>query len=438
MRINRAIRYVLVLAVLAVVVVGAALVLSKRPAAQTATPPRQRPAPLVRTVTVDLAPLVEQSTFPAEVRASATVDVTSRVAGRLGAVLVKEGSSVAAGGLIARLDDPELFLAIRNAEAAVEVQRARLVQLRAGPRAPEVAQAEAAVAQAEVSLAQAERELARAQQLFSDGLIARAAVDRAQTDAELARARLKAAREQVALVKHGPRPEDVAAQEAQVRQAEAAVAQVRARVRDLRITSPISGVVIRLNVDPGEVISSQTVLATVATVKPIEVHIPLPETDLARLRTKSVARIRAEAFPNRVFEGKIARISAALEAASRSAALVVVVPNADLSLRPGMFARATVVFDERPALLIPSDAIVRRGETSVVFVVKDETVEERSVRIGYVEGSRSEIVEGLRAKETIVIAGQQGLRDGMRVRTGAPGGGRERPAPTASPGGGRP
>lgn len=435
MRIRRTVRYLLLLAGLATAVIVAAQILSRRPAAQTATPPPQRPAPLVRTSTVEQTNLIEQATLPGEVRASATVDVTSRVAGRLGAVLVKEGSQVGAGSLIARIDDPELFLSIKNAEAAVEVQRARLVQLRAGPMAPQVAQAQAAVTQAEVSLAAAERELARTRQLFNDGLIARATVDRAETEVDLARGRLRAASEQVALIQHGPRPEDVAAQEAQVRQAEAAVAQIRARVRDLRIPSPISGVVTRLNVEHGAVISTLTVVATVATLKPIEIHIPLPETDLGRLRENSLARVRAEAFPDRVLEGKIARVAPALDAVSRSARLIVVVPNADLTLRPGMFARATVVFEERQALMIPSEVIVRRGDASVVFVVKDQTVVERTVRIGYVEGSRSEILEGLRAGETIVSFGQQGLRDGMRVRTGTGG---ERPAPAASPGRTRP
>lgn len=415
---RRAVRYILLLVILAAVVVGAMQLISKRPAAKEAEPPRQRPAPAVRTTVVDPTRLVEQGSFPGEVRASATVDITSRVAGRLGAVRVDEGSFVAAGGLVARIDDPELVLTIKQAEAAVEVQRARLAQIRAGPRAPEVAQAEAAVAQAEVSLAAAERELARAQQLFADGLVARATVDRAQTDVELARARVQGTREQLALVRHGPRPEDVEAQAAQVRQAQAVVAQTRARLRELRITSPIGGVVTRLNVEAGAVISSQTVVATVATLRPIEVHVPLPETDLSRLRKTSLVRIRVDALPDRLFEGKIARVGPALDAASRSARLVVVVTNADLALRPGMFARATVVFDERQAIVVPSDAIVRRGEATVVFVVKDDTVEERMVRIGYIEESRSEIVEGLRAGEAIVTAGQQGLRDGMKVRTG--------------------
>jgi len=68
-------------------------------------------------------------------------------------------------------------------------------------------------------------------------------------------------------------------------------------------------------------------------------------------------------------------------------------------------------------------------------VVKDETVEERTVRVGYIEGSRSEIIEGLSAGDAIVTTGQQGLRDGMKVRTGS---GQERPAPATSPGAPRP
>lgn len=259
--------------------------------------------------------------------------------------------------------------------------------------------------------------------------MARASVDRASTDVELARARLRATKEQLALVKQGPRQEDIDVQVAQIRQAEAAVVQVRARLRELAITSPIGGVVLRVNVERGAVISTATVLATVTTVRPVEVHVPLPETDLARLRRTSMARIRLDALPDRLFEGRVARVAPALEAASRTPRAVVVLPNADLALRPGMFARVTIVFNERQALVVPSDAVVRRGEAAVVFVLKeDESVEERTVRVGYVEGNRSEIVEGLTAGESIVTAGQQGLRDGMKVRTGAGG-----PGPSPQP-----
>lgn len=433
----RVLRTLILVALLAGLVVGAQQWIARRPAAQEQSgPPRQRPAPAVRTAVVDPTQLVEQATFPADVRASATADITSRIAGRLGTVLVREGSVVGTGSLVARIDDPEMVLAVKQAEAAVDVQRARLAQLKAGPRSPEVAQVEAQIAQQETALAQAERDLARAQQLFSEGLVARASVDRAQTDVELARARVRQSREQLAIVKQGPRPEDVQMQIAQVRQAEAQLAQTRARLRELRITSPIAGVVTRLNVESGAVISSQTVLATVAAVRPIEVHVPLPETDLPRLRKTSVVRIRVDAIPERVFEGKIARVAPTIESATRSARLIVVVPNADQALRPGMFARATVVFDERQAIVIPSDAIVRRGEAAVVFVVKEDTVEERAVKIGYVEGSRSEIVEGLSAGEAIVVTGQQGLRDGMKVRTGSgpPGGPPGQTAPPGPPG----
>jgi len=435
---TRIVRSILLLAVLAAVVFGVTQWASKRPAASPATAPGtrpQRPAPAVRTTVVDPTQLIEQSTFPGEVRASHTVDITSRVTGRLGAVLVREGSFVAAGGLVARIDDPELELTIRQAEAAVDVQRARLAQLRAGARSQEVAQVEATLAQAETSLAQAERDLARTQQLFADGFVARAAVDRAQTDVELARSRVQGAREQLGLVRQGPRAEDIQAQAAQVRQAEAVAAQNRARLRELRITSPIGGVVTRLNVETGAVISTQTVVATVVTVQPVEVHVQLPEIDLPQLRKTSVAKFKVDALPDRLFEGKISRIAPALDAASRSARLVIVMPNADLALRPGMFARATIIFDERQAIVVPSDAIVRRGQATVVFVVKNDTVEERPVRVGYVDGSRTEVAEGLSAGEAIVTVGQLGLQDGMKVRTGS---GPERPTRTASPGGKRP
>jgi multidrug efflux pump subunit AcrA (membrane-fusion protein) len=446
----RVIRSLLVFAVLVGLLIGGTNWISQRSAARATAPtaaPRQRPAPSVRTSIADQTLLVEQVTLPAEVRASATADIVSRVSGRLGVLTIKEGSQVAAGAIVARIVDPELELAVRQADAAVDVQRARLAQIKAAPRSPEVAQAEANVAQAdanvaqaEIVLAQARRELARTQQLFNDGLIARANVDRAQTDVEraladveLARARVRAAKEQVALVKFGPRREDVDAQMAVVRQAEVQADQARARVRELRITSPISGVVTRVNVESGSVISSATVVASVATIRPVEVHVPLPEIDLPRLKDSSAVKFKVEAMPDRLFEGKIARIAPALDSGSRTARVVVNAANGDGALRPGMFARATIVFDERQAIVIPSDAIVRRGDAAVVFVVKDDTVEERAVTIGYVEGNRSEIKDGLSAGESIVTVGQLGLRDGMKVRTGSGGSpGAPAPGPTGA------
>jgi len=429
----RILRLVVLLGGLAAVIFGVTQWVASRRHAAPAVGATQapRPAPLVRTATVQASQLVEQSTYPGEVRASRSVEVFSRIAGRLATVLVKEGSAVVGGGLIARIHDPEAELALKQAEAAVDVQRARLAQLKAGARSQEVAQAEAAVAQAEVSLAQAERDLARTQQLFNDGFVARATVDRAQTDVELTRARVRAAREQLALVRQGPRSEDIDAQAALLRQAEAAAAQSRTRLRELRITAPIGGVVTRLNVEPGEVISTQTVMATVETIRPIEVHVLLPETDMPRLRKTSTARLRVDALPDRNFQGTIERVAPAFDAASRSARLVVAVPNADLTLRPGMFARATVVFDERAAIMIPSDVLVRRGDAPVVFVFKEGKVEERTLRIGHVQAGQSEILEGLRVGEQIVVAGQQGLRSGMTVRTGT---GARPPAPAVSPG----
>jgi multidrug efflux pump subunit AcrA (membrane-fusion protein) len=450
MRIVRNIVLVLILAGLAVA--GQQWFMQRPQAQQTQPqPPRQRPAPLVRTAIVDKTQLIEQTTFPGEIRASATADIVSRMSGRLGALAIREGSTVTAGSVVARIIDPELELAVRQADAAVQVQRARLAQIKAAPRSPEVAQAQAnvaqadaGVAQADVALAQARRELARTQQLFNDGLIARANVDRAQTDVEraqadveLARARVRAAKEQVALIQHGPRREDIDAQVAVVRQTEVQAEQARARVRETRITAPISGVITKLNVESGSVVSTQTTLATVATVRPVELHLPLPEGDLARLRNTSSVKFKVESLPERLFEGKVSRIAPSMDATSRTARLIVTVANADASLKPGMFARATMVFDEREAVVAPTDAIVRRGESTVVFVVKDDTVEERSVKIGYVDGSRSEVTEGLDAGESIVTVGQQGLRDGMKVRTGSGSGSArpgQQPAPAASPG----
>ncbi len=93
-----------------------------------------------------------------------------------------------------------------------------------------------------------------------------------------------------------------------------------------------------------------------------------------------------------------------------------VLPNPDLQLPAGMFMHVSVVLEERPAVLIPEQAVLAEGDSTYVFTVQDERATRRKVRLGQREAGTVEVLDGVAAGESVVRAGLQRMRDGVEVR----------------------
>jgi membrane fusion protein (multidrug efflux system) len=122
------------------------------------------------------------------------------------------------------------------------------------------------------------------------------------------------------------------------------------------------------------------------------------------------------AFPGRTFSGRIATIDTRVAEVSRAFRVRAVIPNPDLVLPAGMFMHVSVVLEQRPAVLIPEQAVVAEGDSTYVFTVRDERAERRAVRLGQREAGTVEVLEGLAAGDVVVESGLQRLRDGIAVR----------------------
>ncbi|MDR7415492.1 MAG: efflux RND transporter periplasmic adaptor subunit [Armatimonadota bacterium] len=428
---------------------------------------------VVRTEPARLHPVVVRATYVGEVQASGTADVYPRISGVIQEVRVREGDVVRAGQVLAVLDPRELRyqveqaraavrtqeVAVRQAEAAVQTQRmqveqaraslqaqrARLAQLLAGAAPEQIRQAEEQVRQAQAAVEYSRAQLRRVEELYQQGFVAQQAVDAARTDLAVQEARLRAAEEQLKLLRRGPSAEEVEVARSQVRQAEAAVRQAEAQLRqagvalqhaqstlvqvrtNLRqaeslleerlIRAPVSGVAASLAVDPGDSITPATRLVQLLRVSPAEITLSVPEQELGRIRPGMEAAVRVDAFPGRTFSGRVSRTGPVLSPETRTATVRVELPNADFSLRPGMTARVELVLARRErAVTVPVHAVVEEGGARVVFVVEGGVARARAVALGISDGERVEVVRGVRVGEAVVVAGQEVLRDGMPVR----------------------
>jgi len=205
-----------------------------------------------------------------------------------------------------------------------------------------------------------------------------------------------------------------------IRSQEAAVAEVAARLRRIgvdpgatrgaaitNIGAPFSGVVIKVQAAPGELVDEATDLFAVADLSEVWVQAEVYEKDLGRIRTGQSAFITVDTYPSERFAGKVTYVSDLLDPRTRTAAVRCEVPNPGTRLKLDMFATVQVPTSySRQTLAIPMPAIQQVEEKTVVFVRKDEThFEVRPVQTGKTVNGLVEIISGLRASEPVVTQG---------------------------------
>jgi membrane fusion protein (multidrug efflux system) len=169
-------------------------------------------------------------------------------------------------------------------------------------------------------------------------------------------------------------------------------------------------------VSVGEYITAGQALVNLEAIDPVKADFRVPEKFLPAIRVGQTIRIKVDAFPDDNFEGKVYAIDPRLDVAGRALLVRAVVPNGDKRLRPGLFARVTVLLQlKEDALSVPEQAIVPQGDSQFVFKIVDGKAKLTKVVIGTRREGRVEIVEGLAAGDEVVTAGQLKIRDGSAV-----------------------
>lgn len=233
--------------------------------------------------------------------------------GRVVERLVDEGRRVKAGQLVARLDDSEQVheVALRRAELAAA--QALLAELEAGSRPQEIAAAEAVLRSAQAERERAELEFNRQRELLQRNAIPARDFEAARAQLRVAEARVAEARERSRLVQAGPRPETIRQARARTEQASAALALAQTRLDQTRLVSTLDGVVLSHHAEAGEFVAAGTPVVTVADTVHMWVRAYLNEPDLGRLRLGQKVTVRTDAAVNRTHEGTVAFISSEAE-----------------------------------------------------------------------------------------------------------------------------
>lgn len=199
--------------------------------------------------------------------------------------------------------------------------------------------------------------------------------------------------------------------------ARASVAVAQAKLDKARIHAPFAGIAGLRQVSVGDYISAGQDVVNLEDIDPIKVDFRVAERFLPAVRRGQTIEIRVDAFPGHTFRGEVYAIDPHLDVAGRSIVIRARVANPDRALRPGLFARVTLILETKPkALTVPEQAIVPRGEDQFVFTVVDGKARRTKVTTGMRRGGRVEIVKGLAGNDMVVTAGQMKIRDGAPVK----------------------
>jgi RND family efflux transporter MFP subunit len=321
--------------------------------------------------------------------------VSSKVTGKVIEVYVEEGKEVRRGQVLARLDDTQI-------RAALNVLRAQL----------EAARRSAAEDQAR--LREAELTLNRLNQLVKEGVVGRAEVDTADATVQSIKARIALAQQQV----------------------EVADSQVKARetdLADMTVRAPFDGVAISKDAQPGEMISpvsagggfTRTGICTIVDMSSLEIEVDVSESYINRVRPNQPVEAVLDAYPDWRIP---AHVITTVPSADRQKATVrvrIAFQELDPRILPDMGVKVSF-FNERtpevtaaPAravVMVPKAAVRSADGQTVVFVVRDDRVERRAVKVGSAESDQIEVLSGLTAGDRVVVEGHDSLVDGARVK----------------------
>lgn len=363
--------------------VGAAAWLAGCRTEQAKSKTTSEPAPVTAAlIKVDARPFVATVAITGTLVSNARVDVKAETIGKIVRFDKEEGEPVRAGEAVVWVNDENFQLSLRQAGTGVKL-------------------AEAGLDRARLMEAHSRSELERAENLLKSGGI---------TDKDLKAAQIEA--------------QDTAAQvavaAAQLEQARAALDLAQKRLRDAVIHSPVSGVIQKKFVNKGAYVEAPTAVFTVVDNTRLELESPVAAADLAAIQPGQRASFNVNSYPGATFEGRVIEVGPAVEAETRSAKVRIQVAGSGGRLKTGMFAEGEIVTGANVrAIVIPASAVYRddrSAKTSFVFVLENGKAARRNVRIGREREGHLEILEGLRAGDTLLAEQSIQIAEGVRIQ----------------------
>ena len=329
----------------------------------------------------------------ANLKAVRQVGIAARTEGVVKELLVEEGAYVDKGQLLCRLDDTQPAIQLQSArqklaQAKLQLEKAEILQDKT-----------------DVQVANAREDYERYQKLFDESLVS-------QRDVAQAKYRLEE-------LEHDMRASSSSRRELvhRVDELEAEINQAELEISRTRIEAPFSGFITQRDVDLGQTVRNMDTLFSLADFSPLQADVFLSEKDASLIKAGQPSTVFSGVETDTGLHGKVARISPVVDQSTGTVKVTVELVHGDSLFKPGAFVRVEIQTDTREgSVLIPKRAIVEEDGESFVFVAHENEVTRVRVQLGYQNGGSIEILNGVAAGDSVVVAGQGGLKEGSKIR----------------------
>lgn len=329
------------------------------------------------------------------------------------------GQWVEAGDLLVELDSSDFQLQLLIAEAKLAKAQADLANLVAGSRPEEIRRLTALRNESQARFAQADRENQRMQELRRTQVVSSSESDQASTAAAAARAQLESAEAMLASAEAGPTVEEIAVEEALVRQMAVEVDLAQQNLRKTKLVAPYSGVVVSINVEIGDrVAASTSPVIEMMNSQYLVAEINVPEALVGKVAVHDMAEVYTAGVDGPT-TGLVVAVNEMVDPQSRSFRVRVAIDNDLRQFKAGQFAKVilAVQSDSSQTLTVPSASIVFADGQPTVFVIEDGRVHRQAVQLGLSSSEWTEVKSGLSTGRLVVTDDPSLLTDGMQVRT---------------------
>jgi HlyD family secretion protein len=365
-----------------------------------------------------------------------TINVNSKVTGRLAWIGVEKGDKVKEGQVLVRLEDQEFRASYDQAKGAVANARAYLDELQHGSRPEEIQQAQHNLDEARATLANDKLTLDRTKELASGGVVSRQQLDDATAKFEADQQRVNSLQKAFELSKIGPRAEEIARAEGALTQAQGAADYAKSQLDATVIRAPVTGTILDRTAEKGELITAQFASAaaggpqgsvvSLADLNDLQVELDIAQADFSRLGPTQKGIVTTDAYPDKQYDGQIAQISPEANRQKATVQVKVQVLNPgkypDVQLRPEMNATVRFLANDVPkntkepsGVFVPATGIRDRDGKKIVLIAYNGKAVARQVHV-LSQRADGSLVDGLVGGESVITTAPPTLKDGDKIK----------------------
>jgi len=375
------------------------------------------------TVTVQVA-AVEKTTIQQTINTQAILfprqqaAIVPKISAPVRKFLVKRGSPVREGQLLAVLENRDLSAAAQDTKGSYDQAQASYATTTGASLPEEIQKAEADAQQAQQALDAQEKVFQSRQQLFEQGALPRKELDQSRVDVTAARNQNAIAKKHLDALMAIGKQQALKSAAGQLESAKGKYLGAQAQLSYSEIRSPIDGVITDRPLYPGEMAAAGTALLTVMDISSVIAKAHIPQSDAAALKVGDKGTMTVPGIDESI-EGKVTVVSPALDPNSTTVEVWLEAKNPKHVLKPGTSVQLSLNAQTvRDALVVPANSVITtpEGTTAVMLAGSDGRAHQKTVKLGIRNGDDVQILEGVTASDKVVASGAYGLPDKTKIK----------------------